>query len=938
MELLDVVAKDADVLCVQEIARDEPGWGEFECEHFQWITHRAKSQWRGVGIGIATDKFDCVVKKVACSRGIWVLIKVHGIGRIVCGSLHAHTGTTNAVYQAAIHEFFKSLPAAWRQYPLVCGVDANETPNWILDEQGMLDAGHCSANLNVLLQEALHIGCSPLAPTFDQRLLPTHFPRDESRDGRQIDMILKRHFDMKPVRFDADRRHCVGSDHAALLSEISVNGSSKQRWGNDSRARWVMTALPARVILDDEDITQLAKDFSRPRTSTRFVDDKTTIQAIRVARLSKSVADWKIVHKLRKSARKDWKKARLQRVLQGDWEDFRLIQVEKKRKRGWWGHLLADKSSAELTREVQDHLEGKMVDPEMVDWDSQLNEMIAAVKLGGDFVEFTLTDIRGELQNMKCKSAVGPDGIGVHLLRCMASHDDLGPQLLSLTNHIVRTQSIPSSWNTSFLALLAKIEFPTKPGDLRPISVSSAFNKLVNRLVCARALPFLRRGSRVSACGKGRQAADLIGTVSRVRDVVHEWRAPALICKLDVAGAFDRVDRRKVANLLVQRLKNPDINSELCYLLSQLRVHELVGKVPGGGQIHVRPNNGIKQGAPESAEIFGLVVDAILGDLTAARQWQAFGESLPGLDVDVMFFQDDIFVLEQDLCKLGRRVRVLDKGLRQAGLRLATEKTKIIASAAYHGHRKIRIGDDIFQISSQSDSIKVLGVSFSFGMNPSQQAQEMLARARAAAASHRDILSACGPWSKKLYMIKMLVESRFAWTAGALHWSSEDLRCANLLQLHTLRSAFGLKRKRDETWVDWNSRTMRFLRAWLVSHGHSRWSEKILGLQFSLHGHWARRVEFNQDRDEVSASLPMRSLLWKSTLWWRGQQALSPSVGARHPARFFASNPERQLSESLGNRWHVIAQDRLRWAGERVKYIRMWDVKWSSGRQLALRY
>eukprot|EP00439_Symbiodinium_sp_Y106_P039173 s2481_g4.t2 len=571
-----------------------------------------------------------------------------------------------------------------------------------------------------------------------------------------------------------------------------------------------------------------------------------------------------------------------------------------------------------------------MVDPEMVDWDSQLNEMIAAVKLGGDFVEFTLTDIRGELQNMKCKSAVGPDGIGVHLLRCMASHDDLGPQLLSLTNHIVRTQSIPSSWNTSFLALLAKIEFPTKPGDLRPISVSSAFNKLVNRLVCARALPFLRRGSRVSACGKGRQAADLIGTVSRVRDVVHEWRAPALICKLDVAGAFDRVDRRKVANLLVQRLKNPDINSELCYLLSQLRVHELVGKVPGGGQIHVRPNNGIKQGAPESAEIFGLVVDAILGDLTAARQWQAFGESLPGLDVDVMFFQDDIFVLEQDLCKLGRRVRVLDKGLRQAGLRLATEKTKIIASAAYHGHRKIRIGDDIFQISSQSDSIKVLGVSFSFGMNPSQQAQEMLARARAAAASHRDILSACGPWSKKLYMIKMLVESRFAWTAGALHWSSEDLRCANLLQLHTLRSAFGLKRKRDETWVDWNSRTMRFLRAWLVSHGHSRWSEKILGLQFSLHGHWARRVEFNQDRDEVSASLPMRSLLWKSTLWWRGQQALSPSVGARHPARFFASNPERQLSESLGNRWHVIAQDRLRWAGERVKYIRMWDVKWSA--------
>ena len=141
VELLDVVAKDADVLCVQEIARDEPGRGEFECEHFQWITRRAKSQWRGVGVGIAVDKFDCVIKKVACSRGIWVLIRVHGIGRIVCGSLHAHTGTTNTVYQAAIHESFHSLPAPWRQYPLVCGVDANETRNWILDEHNTLEAG-----------------------------------------------------------------------------------------------------------------------------------------------------------------------------------------------------------------------------------------------------------------------------------------------------------------------------------------------------------------------------------------------------------------------------------------------------------------------------------------------------------------------------------------------------------------------------------------------------------------------------------------------------------------------------------------------------------------------------------------------------------------------------------------------------------------------------
>ena len=585
VQLLDVTAKDIDILCVPEVSRDDPGWGEFESEHFQWITHRAKTQWRGVGIGIATDKFDCVVKKISCNRGIWALVRIHGLGRVVCGSLHAHTGTTNAVYQAAVHEFFGALPSGWRQYPLLCGIDANETPKWIEGDNDRLEIGHCSTNLNALLHEALQSGCQPLPPGKDQRLAPSHFPRDEARQGRQIDFILWRHITIDKVIIDAERRHCIGSDHALLHATLSSAGKSRMRWGNDSRARWVVSDLPPRVIVDDEDISQMAKDFTRPKRTTVFVDDQETRDAIRRARASGASFDWKLVHKLRHKARSRWKAERLQRVLGGSWDDFRQLQNDKKRKRGWWGGMLAGKSAAELTAEVQIHLEGKMVDPRMQNWETELETLIDSVDLGGDFVEFSILDLRTELQGMRCKSAVGPDGIGVHLLRVMASHDELGPQLLSLTNHIVKTQAIPASWNTSFLALLAKVDKPTKASDLRPISVSSAFNKLVNRLVCVRALPMMRRGSRVSACGKGRQAADVIGAISRVRDVTHEWKLAALVCKLDVAGAFDRIDRHKVAGLLVNRLKDHRLGCELKYLLTQLRVHRLLGKVPGGHDI-----------------------------------------------------------------------------------------------------------------------------------------------------------------------------------------------------------------------------------------------------------------------------------------------------------------------------------------------------------------
>ena len=898
VNLLDVAAKDCDILCVQEIARDEPGWGEFDSEQFQWITHRAEGQWRGVGIGVAIDKFDCIIKKVSCSRGMWCLIRIHGLGRVVCGSLHAHTGVTNVVYQAAVHEFFHAMPACWRQYPLVCGVDANETCTLVQGENFSLEAGLGSTNLGVLLHEALQHGCSPLAPHFAQRNDPTHFPRDESRRGRQIDMIISRMIDIGPVTLEPDRRYSIGSDHTILHAEISSKGNKKLRWGNDSRARWVVQDLPSCIIVDDEDVAVLARACSRPRKANSFVDDLPTREAIRAAKISKNPVDWKRAHKLRRKAREAWRKARLKQIVQGSWEDFRHLQNEKKRKRGWWGNMLAEKSSADLSSEVQRHLESKMVDPGMNNWDVILEELITSVKIKDEFVGFSLLDLRTELQGMRCKSAVGPDGIGVHLLRTMASHDDLGPQLLDLINHIVRTQAVPASWNVSFLALLAKVDVPTKPSDLRPICVSSAFNKLVNRLVCSRTLPLMRRGSKVSACGKGRQAADLIGSISRVRDVVREWRCPALLCKLDVAGAFDRVDRRKVAELLLHRLKGRHVSHELRFLLTQLRTHELVGKVPGGQWIRLSPNNGIKQGAPESAEIFGLVIDAMLSELTSSHHWKAFGESLSGLDIEIMFYQDDIFILEKDLGMLGRRIRVVDKCLQRAGLCLATNKTKIIASAGYKGHRQARIGEDFFQVAPLRESLKVLGVSFSFGETPSQQAQELLGRTRAAAAAHRDILTARGAWSKKIYLIKMLVESRFSWAAGALHWSAEDLRCANLLQLHTLRSAFGLRRGKEESWVEWNSRTMRFLRAWLVSHGHPRWSEKILGLQFSLHGHWARRVEYNQENDVATASLPMRTLLWKSTYWWRQQQQLSASSGVGSTLPILRDNLVKQWETS----------------------------------------
>ena len=619
-------------------SRNSEGWDSYDTDEFHWVVHRDAHQWRGVGIGISIDVFDSVLHKFATRRGIWIVARIKGLGRVLLGSLHAHTGVTNSIYQGAIHEYFESCPRRFRHLPLLCGVDANETPNWIDGDQNQIEVGNCSTNLNVLLHSALQHGCKPVSPLPAFRDAPTHFPRDATRSGRQIDMIFVRMLSVGSFAIDADKRHVIGSDHGVVFAEISVSvGRSSSRWGGDSRARWVTSPLPETILVEAQDLTSLARQCTRPRTSSAYRDNEDIREAIKSARAQGTAAAWKKVHKIRRAARKQWKLERLSSILAGDWEEYRRLQSEKKRCRGWWGPLLADHSAADLTRDITLHLEGKMCDKARSDWDVILQAKIDAVNARGEFRPFSLIDMRTELQTMRARSAVGPDLVGVHLLREIANHDTLAYDMLDLINHIVSTLALPEIWDKSFLALLAKCPNPQRVNDLRPICVSSTFQKLISKMVCARALPGLRRGSRISCCGRGRQSADLIGCISRIRDTTKEWKLPFILCKLDVAGAFDKVDRSKVVDLLVDRLRDKDLDAELRFLLAQLRTHTLEGIAPGGGKVCLSPNIGIKQGAPESAEIFGLVVDALLMELVSCRQWGEFGWPFENLQVTFSF-------------------------------------------------------------------------------------------------------------------------------------------------------------------------------------------------------------------------------------------------------------------------------------------------------------
>ncbi|CAE7884562.1 unnamed protein product, partial [Symbiodinium necroappetens] len=89
---------------------------------------------------------------------------------------------------------------------------------------------------------------------------------------------------------------------------------------------------------------------------------------------------------------------------------------------------------------------------------------------------------------------------------------------------------------------------------------------------------------------------------------------------------------------------------------------------------------------------------------------------------------DDVFLVDTQLARLAKKVRAVDKSLAKAGLRLATEKTKIVANKHYSGARQVRVGDSLFTIAGLGESIRVLGVTFALTDDPSEQAKGIIAR------------------------------------------------------------------------------------------------------------------------------------------------------------------------------------------------------------------
>ena len=929
-EKIDLVLREFDLVAVQEISRsDKIGWDEKDTQFFSWFTHRDDSQWRGVAVGISKDLLDCVTDKMATANGAAWLVRLKGHKRMVIASLHCPTGVTVAHYQETVGLFRQRLRAWHSDCPAIIGVDVNEVIQWTVAEEDHVSfpirgGGKVEAFLELL--NSCRLRACP--PERRAQRTPTHYPRDATRVGRHIDVVASRLVRIDEVKIVQDARTWINTDHALPYTHIHL----PRKWvqpRHDTRPRWVVGNDPLPPVGRLSELYEVAAKRTRPMGQAKYEDDAEVREAARRAKASGDKAEWKGVHAIRRRNKKRWRTERFRNILAGDWKGYRGYKSEFNR-RGWWGRLLTDKSADKLAEEAQAHLMNKMWDADKPDWDGELENLIDKVKAPNNFAPVRPHEVWGALDGMKAQAALGPDGVSIPLIKQLMHEQP--DNMCQLVDDLVLGETLPGEWHDSILALLAKVATPTAVAQLRPIAMSCALQKMVTRIIMNRCFDDVRSPCRWASSGKGRQVADMIGAVSRFRDNCREWRLHGILLKLDIRGAFDFIHRSSVAQFLVDRLGKTDFGSELAFLLRLLRSNRLLGQAPGGAKVEVTANRGIRQGSPESAELFGLIIQQVITEAHEHSNWKQCRGELEDMPLDGGCFQDDIVLWGDNVKVLENNVSIVVSLLAKLGLNLAAEKTAIVATPYYRGPRQMKVGDQLVTFLDQGDSVRILGLDFCLEDSQSQQAKCLMGRVWAAWGVHEQLFKGPGSFLSKINVIRSLLQGTWQWVAGAVHWGGDDLRAINSLQLRLYRLAFGCVRYKNETWTDFNTRTCRWLRAWIFHNNIERWSTTVLRLQHQLAGHWGRQ------REGSYRGMAGALLKWRDMEWWREEQQWPPPYGKRHPTRFFADNFERRLSEVYGVRWMSLTEDRNAWRQGLSSWLSRWDVPWCRGRQTELEF
>ena len=485
----------------------------------------------------------------------------------------------------------------------------------------------------------------------------------------------------------------------------------------------------------------------------------------------------------------------------------------------WTEGYMLSSTAEDPEREIVEHFKEVFHDADRLETLQQLQEIAQNVEVPS-VTPFTESEVITAFHQGKRGKAVRPDGVSLELMLGLIENPITLGAFVSYFNGILTSGRVPECWNTSVATLLPKVLQPTRPKEMRPITLAGHTSKAFARLLLNRVKVCLQpTGKKQMACS-GRQPADLVWSAVHMSHLAREWGADMQMIKLDLRRAFDSVYRIKLAER-VQSWCQQGYPGETRCLIQMLAAADLIPALPWGcRQIH--SNTGVTQGATESPLLFGKLVDEILNAIPIDPDSLVFGD----LEEGGGCFMDDIIGWMKSLHALQKFLNALLPKLREFGLFVQPPKCKLLSTKCQPGAHLVLDGYQLFRMPA-GEPLMIMNLPVAIEATDKHIMEHLLDRARSKFFGILHILTSNSPLRSRMRFLRTVVYGVLRWVVGILFPSKQLQVMLDQFECSCVRKMMGFKRRPGELWIDFERRSLRAARLMIFHNVGERWGMSL---------------------------------------------------------------------------------------------------------------
>ena len=291
-----------------------------------------------------------------------------------------------------------------------------------------------------------------------------------------------------------------------------------------------------------------------------------------------------------------------------------------------------------------------------------------------------MQELKSILDMSKNDKSPGLDGIPVEVYRSL--FDGLGEDLLRNVEDSWKYGKIPVVFNTTFIAMIPKVDHPNSFEELSPISLCNYIYKVIGKIISIHIIKVLGHYISGEQFGflPGRQIHDVVGVLQEGLHSIHSRALKSVVLKIDLSKAYDRVSW---TYLRVVLSKMGFAGSFISWVMSSLSSISFALLINGAASPFFKFGRGLRQGCPLAPLLFLIVVEGLSRALLYVRECGIYHGLSFGSEVTlshVLFVDDIVMVTDGSEQSLSSLFEVLMIFCKASGMKINEDKSALYVS------------------------------------------------------------------------------------------------------------------------------------------------------------------------------------------------------------------------------------------------------------------